>query len=475
MKIGIDSPLWSIPSQIASHKGAWAYLWMNQIKSAFKPSHIEVLHKGASWDTFDAIYLEHGMEFDDSRSEMNIIGGAIEQVYEKAKRLLDFKGQLISLDREMPMYGDQLRTKIGRGSTHHEITNEFCDALNAVCKKATSLTQSDLRTGVLCVGDSHSFSRYRPPAMCYRMDGRTLKGALKYGLHKLLPQYGDVQEVIFKLGDIDIRHHVARDRYPERYLKTMLNHYEYQLLSLPVQKITLCYAMPIEDESRKLPKTGYFNGTTFCGSRTKREQYTRIFNEWVMEMHRTHGFGVIKYPEQMYDVSPLEFFQYMEKPQSVHLSRQYYHWDFVNNKPNFNDDYIAPQRTLRKTHGLELFEFLREITDITELEGELQYRDQPELKSVTLESGTIVFRISFPKLRWGQDWIIVRQTVNGQEILTQSTDISRQSQRLRTFSTLIRRVSEALIPLFSSEGKTITEGQIELVDHSLIASTIKQI
>lgn len=339
MKIGIDSVLGKIDPLITSHNSAWAYLWMNQLQNSLGLQSVEVLKSGSSWCNYDTIMLFHENLLDAHRF-LNF-GIADEDMYLKFERILDFNGDIVSLDGPLPDYASFLRNKLGEEETHYEITGAFCDALSIRCEKVTVLKQEDLNTGILCLGDSHAISRYMPTAMVQKSD-LSLSSFLAPDLQGYIANYGDLHELIIKLGDNDIRHDLGRHRQPEQYLQGLLNRLENKLLSLGMKTITLSWAMPVEDESRLIPNLKRYGNKPFHGTRLQRERWTLMFNEWVMLMHQKHGFGVLCYPSEMYDVSPLEFFKYMESGQSVHLSPQYFHWDLINNRPNFTGDYITP-------------------------------------------------------------------------------------------------------------------------------------
>ena len=51
-------------------------------------------------------------------------------------------------------------------------------------------------------------------------------------------------------------------------------------------------------------------------------------------MCEKNGWENITWPKGMQNEEGLLDFKYMEKPKSVHLSREYYHFDFNENKPN---------------------------------------------------------------------------------------------------------------------------------------------
>ena len=77
--------------------------------------------------------------------------------------------------------------------------------------------------------------------------------------------------------------------------------------------------LPIEDESRKIPQSGYYKGQPFYGSWNERNSARKLFNEIIHDS----GYG-IKWTNYLMNSKGELDFAYMEKPKSIHLSREYY-------------------------------------------------------------------------------------------------------------------------------------------------------
>jgi len=107
-----------------------------------------------------------------------------------------------------------------------------------------------------------------------------------------------------------------------------------QIKELGLKNVQLIEALPIENESRKLPKTGYYKGTPFAGTWEERTSIVDLFNNILNLICERNGWNLYKHP----DVYKNEYgelkFEVMEKPKSVHLSREYYRWDFEKNVKN---------------------------------------------------------------------------------------------------------------------------------------------
>ena len=93
-------------------------------------------------------------------------------------------------------------------------------------------------------------------------------------------------------------------------------------------------ALPIENESRKLPKTGFYKGTPFAGTWKERTELVNQFNRSIDEMCERNGWDCYMHPEVYLNSVKELSFDVMEKPKSVHLSREYYRWDLVKNCAN---------------------------------------------------------------------------------------------------------------------------------------------
>ena len=339
-KIGIDQVVGNISTRLSSHKGAWAYLWANQLKHHYEslgePIEVKVLHNDESWDSYDVIYLDHGMEF--NGEALNLFGGAQDEPAKKIERLTKFDPNcLISLDRPMSDYGLLGKNRLKSCSEYWK--NMDWDKVSEYCSKISSLDQCQLAKSIemnhLLLGDSHSFSMYKPGMVVSRNDGQTLFGALKKGLKSFINPYGrEIKKLTLYFGNIDIRHHLMRQNNPEISLKDMLDEYEKQIKNLNLDYVELISVLPIENESRKLPKTGYFKGTPFAGSWNERTLLVDIFNNKLKEICQRNGWDFYQHP-QIYKNSIGELdFKVMEKPQSVHLSREFYRWDLEKDCPN---------------------------------------------------------------------------------------------------------------------------------------------
>ena len=344
MKIAIDQVVGTVSPRPTSHKGGWAYLWANQLKHYFAALgegkvEIKVLHNEESWDGYDLIFLDHGMEF--NGESLNLFGGAQDEPASRLARLIEPEPdlmRLVSLDRPMPDYGVLGKGRLKACSDGWRAVD--WDLVTERCKSMDFMTQQSMGQLAgwdhLALGDSHTFSMYKPGMMVCRNDGQTLFGALKRGLKSFIEPFGNVKHLTLYFGNIDIRHHLMRQPDPAVALFAMLDEYEKQIKALNMNFVELISALPIENESRKLPKTGFYKGTPFAGTWAERTALATVFNLRLEEICHRNGWELYSHPDVYRNEKGELDFEVMELPQSVHLRRSFYRWDLENDCPNPN-------------------------------------------------------------------------------------------------------------------------------------------
>ena len=314
-----------------SHKNGWAMMRACQLSDALGEE-VKVL-RGESWDNYDKVFLYHGMEFQGS---LNLFGGATEESAKFYERIATTKTKLISLDIDMPDYGELCKGRLKACDDYWRNIN--WDVVSAKCKTIGSVTHP-FESDALVVGDSHAFSVYQRGYNVIRKDARTLRGVLKKTIRKEIMDHGidpgTINTLTTYYGNIDIRHHLMREANPAAAIDELITEYEKQLKELNIEEIEVVCPLPIEDESRRLPKTGYFEGTPFYGSQEARSQLVDYMGGKIIEMCVNNGWRVYEWPMDWYTVSPLAFMQtYMERPKSVHLAPKFHRWNYWKNEPN---------------------------------------------------------------------------------------------------------------------------------------------
>ena len=330
VKIGISALVGKLSPKISSHKSGWAFHLANQLKHAGYEN-VQVVTDTSPWESkFDVILIEHGMEF---KGTFNIFGGADDNLYHQLTRMFAPGVRMYSLHHDMPCIGKLLEQRLKNGTELFKTLEDKIEEAKSISSKIPRVDRIE-KTDKLCFGDSHSFSQYTPGYMTDRHDGLTLFGTLRRGIQTYVSE--DIKSLRIYLGNIDIRHHLMRQDNPSKSLKDMMVMYESQLKELSDRgtEIEVVHVLPIENESRPLPKTGYYKGTPFTGTWQERTALVKELNKRIDEMCERNEWKVWKHPEVYYNSFGELTFDVMEKPKSVHIAREYYRWDLVNDESN---------------------------------------------------------------------------------------------------------------------------------------------
>ena len=263
---------------------------VNIVKELFNA---DVLKESDDWDKYERLIIYHGVNF--RPGSFNVIGGINNDVLLRAKKLNDFKFEKYSLD------GFQLNdfSKVRKLNLFDD-----CDNIEKIeLPKRTNLV----------IGDSHSLSVW--PNSNYeisRNDGKTLHGFLKLNL-----DLSNYNHVIMYFGNIDLRFHLARQNNPIEATKDLFNRYcDYA----SKYNSTLTMLLPVEDESRKIPKSGQYKGENYFGSIELRKELRLEANKIILES----GLDYLEWPSTFLDVNGNLSFDVMEPKQSVHIRPKFY-------------------------------------------------------------------------------------------------------------------------------------------------------
>ena len=310
----ITNPISNIPVNPKSHTHGWSQLWAEQLNA-------DINNKCTPNVTlYNKVYIDHGANFGGT---LNLFGGATKEVFDRIN-LVASCDNIVSLDWDMPDYGAMLKKRIGANTTYEGITEEWCDALSNRLKNVPSLKQEDLDYDSVTLGDSHTiaFSGHRHRVL--RNDGKTLHGALKNGFESMLRGVAPTGVINLCFGSIDIRHHICRhDDYDvadlvSRYIR------EGEVLQskFGVQVLYSC-PVPVEWESRRIPKSGFFKGTPFYGSSADRRDVTMHF---IDELDKQSNGNIIIPPSDWYTMDGETYARtYMEHGSSFHIAPPFYY------------------------------------------------------------------------------------------------------------------------------------------------------
>jgi hypothetical protein len=313
----LTNPISNIPKLKNSHVLGWSLVWADQLNA-------RIDHACSPAIGLDkTVYIEHGVNFGGT---LNLFGGATKEIFDRINRVASHPN-VVSLDFDMPAWGEQLKKRIGAPTTYVGITEAWCDALTKRLSTVQSLKQEDL-LGVsskfdgISVGDSHTPAFSRSTDIVLRENGKTLYGTLKRGLITEFRGLKPFGNITFCYGSIDVRHHILR--HQNFNLDDMLDEYVRQAVMIQKEHkcdISFTTPVPVEYEARRLPKTGYFKGTPFFGSRQERLDLTYR----IIEGLNKRKVNVIQPPSEWYKMDGEKYAKtYMENGSSVHISPQYY-------------------------------------------------------------------------------------------------------------------------------------------------------
>lgn len=331
--IGITNLLGNITTKEHSHKGGWAKLLKCQLINEGY-TNVTIVDKTDRLDGFDCIIFDLGAEFSGG---LNLFGGLDIKVYNRLVELYHFQGSLFSWKHELPDITplDKRRTNKSTCQEFIDSDEDFIVSLQNILQECERFHHVARKNKVL-IGDSHTPSVWEPSYMIERRDGRTLNGMLEHGtVNKILDQLKlagcQIDEVMVYAGNIDIRHHLLRSENPWNEVQKIASKL---LMEIPATYGGVIAALlPIENESRKLPKTGYYKDTPFYGSWAERSAAVEIFNN-VLNANE-QGITIYNHPKSFYNDKNELSFDVMERPQSVHLSPMHYRWDLDNNKQRY--------------------------------------------------------------------------------------------------------------------------------------------
>jgi hypothetical protein len=311
----IINPFSSIPIHPKSHVRGWSQHWANTLGTT-------IAKKSESYDNCESLYLDHGVNYSGG---LNLFGGVTDEVFDRLKNLSESNSELYSLDIDMPDYGLMLSKRIGQATCHNDLPL-IIEKLNDKFKSSKTITQYDIDAKHIAIGDSHATSYALSNSAVIKKNGQTLYGALKSGfindaLDKTKKGY---ESITLCLGSIDVRHHLCRLDDPLKELRDILDDYIALAKETALKHGGECYIAaphPVEYECRRIPKTGFYKGSAYYGSLSRRKDLVDFFIDYI----ETSGVKCVHQPNQRYHMDPEHYAnEYMELGSSVHLSPIHY-------------------------------------------------------------------------------------------------------------------------------------------------------
>jgi hypothetical protein len=258
----------------------------------------------------NTIFVEHGVNFGGS---LNLFGGYNEEHTRKIENAI-MAERVYSLDIDMPDYATMIANRKDAPSV------SLTDALKEWQNKSETLHSTDLELPWLTIGDSHSAAWAPWNSMVVKENGKTLFGQARDGfpyVREYLEKCPQIEGITMVFGNIDVRHHLCR--VPTEW-KDMYREWKRFGDSLGIQ-VEYASPWPVEFEGRKLPKTGWYKGQPFWGSQSDRAALVHEIHSFMESEKMTR----VKFPSEWFDLDPEAYAkERMERPQSVHLSPQFY-------------------------------------------------------------------------------------------------------------------------------------------------------
>lgn len=354
MKILLTSPVTPISSSAYSHRSAQAEIYAQMIYDNFSVTEdVEVVinygNKIKDYTDFDLVYVYHG---NDWGGTLNLFGGVSGLSDPEGLVALHkmHKTLVTSIGIRMPDYAGLLRKRLKPGEKFNSILDELPEHTDIDYSIAPVSFEG---TSNLVIGDSHAICMYRPGWEVLSVPFKTLHGALTApgGIRQLMTDNfahsGHFENLEFYFGNIDIRHHLMRQPNPEAAAIDLAERYFREVEGRFPSALTkaIYEPLPIENESRKLPKTGYYKGTPFYGTWEERNHIRGFFADSLEQLCQNSGVKFLRWTDYLKNSKGELDFSHMEKPRSVHLARASYpHWQGLN-QGVFDEAKAAPTQT----------------------------------------------------------------------------------------------------------------------------------
>ena len=313
-------------------------------------------NKTMDYNAHNTMYMYHGNDWKENSNDINIFGGvqAFPHAY-NIRNISKFRGKLYSLIIPMPTYSKLLKRKVdsminkkGTEAVLKEFLEIDWDNFEDMTSRGEVIDPWIYDWEGQVAGDSHSICMYRKGYNVNSVPFKTLHGALKMGLSSFIRPNPKVKHVEYYFGNIDIRHHVIRQEDCQDTIRNLVDEYVKQVSELSYQQKTIYELLPIENEKRTIPQSGWYQGTPFYGTWNQRNEARKYFNEYAEKQCKLNGIEFRKWITPTYYNKEGELdFGVMERPKSVHLSREAYpywqglEWNGIKKVKTNLDDFFS--------------------------------------------------------------------------------------------------------------------------------------
>jgi len=320
---------------LGSHRSALGVIYGDMIKQSGQYDEV-VIDWGAKIITdhneFDDMFLYHGSDWN---KLLNFYGGVSAFPYlSNVINVSKFKGKVYSLGIQCPKYNTLLKRKLhlaevkGTGVIQPGWYDVDVDNMGKMVESMEYVPFPHI-TDKVVIGDSHAICMYRPGWTVNSVKFKTLNGALTSGLSSFVEEIRPASEVKYLecyFGNIDVRHHLCRlEGNHIHNARELATRYFNAAKELTIPNIALYELLPIENESRKIPLMGFYKGKPFWGTWSERNAVRTEFNNTLEKLCDSHpSITFKKWTDYLINAKGELDFAYMEKPQSIHLSREFY-------------------------------------------------------------------------------------------------------------------------------------------------------
>lgn len=299
--------LGNVGTTFNSQGGAYGLICTRMVKDYNGLEQLDVNPDPETWSQYDMLYVCEGVNY--KEGNYNIPGGIQPEHVKKMQAMSQYKGELEMVNSRFD-FDEFNKKRVKLEGLEFKSESKLIDYFSS--------TASYYRK--IVVGDSHSLSVWKPGYGLSFNQGKTLHGWLKNASSFYMNTSYD--EAILYFGNIDIRHHLCRFDNPIESTKQLFN--KYIEFAKQLKNVTLVHLLPIEHESRKLPKSGYYKGQPYYGSRLERQSLCNIANDIITQS----GLKYISWPKNWEDEDGTTMLSILETKQSVHLKPKNY--PFIN-------------------------------------------------------------------------------------------------------------------------------------------------
>lgn len=323
-KVAIASIFQTISESMYSHASGYPHIFQEQLAHAGIDAKILYTADDEPWDDYDDIYIYEGLPFYPfEKRQPNLTGGPSERTYRQIKKVMGFCGEFLAIDHPLMNYVPQMRR--AEWKSWGGFSNLNFGHMRQIQDNTTVVTHPG-RCNRVVIGDSHAPSVWTPWSWLSVLSGLTLYRALELKLETFVPNRKGIKELVFYFGNIDFRHHIGRRPEPKQAACELACEYADQLVNLEEHgaKVFVSELLPIEDESRVVPKSGWYKGTPFCGTWDERNAWRSVFMQTLQNEIANTGVKLVAHPAEWTDKDGKLNQEFMERPRSVHIAPKYY-------------------------------------------------------------------------------------------------------------------------------------------------------